>query len=911
MRLSPFFSLLILFLTPLYAETSLPEVVGTHGASAQLSRGASNPNPDQFISPPVDQFFLPDGVGGEGSDFGKAVSIDGLTMLVSAPQATRQGVVYVYDKVGANWVQGQVLEPPVEFGFSAFGKNVHLHGDWAFITTSRTVSCGQGNTSLCTGQDVQVYRRVGTQWQWQESWLDGNDFSHFGDLIKSDGNLLLVGEPALEDNQGNGFILGALHVYEYDGSQWQKTQKLMPQVANRPVHFASNFAIDPVTHRIAIRQWSSLQNQEVTVFFNTGGSWQASDSVSAFVSDDAATFGHQILFLGDSLLVSAPALVPAGPSQPGAFYLFSPGVRNWSAVQRLTPPVNQTLESFGVTVQKSGTEVLVAAVDPTDLTAVPVFHYALSGNALQYLQQSTILSSTNYAPMALKVFTSSEAGLVDQQDTDADDATENTLVLFDWDGANWQTEALVVPQNTSDNDYLGYVMATDGDWLFMAEKSDNPAANAGKVRVYRKTGGQWNRVDTLQPAAVQGGDWFGGAMDIDGARAVIGAPGEAGAGAVHVYELLNNNWTETDQVTAANAQAGDGFGRSVALAGDELLVGAPGTINGGINGHGGAVYQFQFNDTQWNQIDRLDPPQPGVSEAFGNAIYLDGNRLLACDPADSEREVFSGAAHVFEKNNGQWQHTAKIVPDSPVFAGLFCQPAALHGDTLAIAQPKFNGGVSLYRLTGGQWTRLHHWREGSNFGRGLAFDVDGRLLIGKPDGSSSVGYFGDGSVLVYESFLDGWVQSGRLEPDTSRDALLFGYSLAWSGDDVFVSAPVSNERGYQAGLVSHYLWNRPPGLLGGRISGLLKGNQVQIDSAGIGPYLATENGVYAYRRYIPQPTSYDFTVTVQPSSPIQPCHIENPAGILWNADVSNLNIVCELGTDLIFRHGLDNDTANQ
>ncbi|MCY0725599.1 hypothetical protein OVW19_28080, partial [Klebsiella pneumoniae] len=82
---------------------------------------------------------------------------------------------------------------------------------------------------------------------------------------------------------------------------------------------------------------------------------------------------------------------------------------------------------------------------------------------------------------------------------------------------------------------------------------------------------------------------FGYAVDLQGARALVGAWGEdtsAGdtAGAVYVFERedqgtadpSDDTWHERARLTPADAAAGDSFGRDVDLDGELALVGAPG-----------------------------------------------------------------------------------------------------------------------------------------------------------------------------------------------------------------------------------------------------------------------------------------------------------------------------------------------
>jgi hypothetical protein len=81
-------------------------------------------------------------------------------------------------------------------------------------------------------------------------------------------------------------------------------------------------------------------------------------------------------------------------------------------------------------------------------------------------------------------------------------------------------------------------------------------------------------------------DGFGGSVAISGDTLVVGAEYEdgdgtspdddslGGAGAAYVFVRQNGAWTQQAYLKASNADAYDGFGVSVAISGDTLVVGA-------------------------------------------------------------------------------------------------------------------------------------------------------------------------------------------------------------------------------------------------------------------------------------------------------------------------------------------------
>ena len=72
-----------------------------------------------------------------------------------------------------------------------------------------------------------------------------------------------------------------------------------------------------------------------------------------------------------------------------------------------------------------------------------------------------------------------------------------------------------------------------------------------------------------------------------------------------------------------------------------------------------------------------------------------------------------------------------------------------------------------------------------------------------------------------------------------------------------------------------------------------------------------QNGAYVFNTPILNGNSYNVTVDMQPDNPIQPCLVSNGNGTINNADVLNAHVICDLGTDLIYRHGFEDNLPNE
>jgi hypothetical protein len=118
-------------------------------------------------------------------------------------------------------------------------------------------------------------------------------------------------------------------------------------------------------------------------------------------------------------------------------------------------------------------------------------------------------------------------------------------------------------------------------------------------------------------------DYFGYSVAVFGDTAVIGAYGNLSArGAAYIFVRTASGWTQQAKLTANNNEAGDLFGRSVAISGDTVIVGAPQkTINGNINQ--GAAYVFRLGGASPFDFDGDGKADPAIRRpSIGQWWYL-------------------------------------------------------------------------------------------------------------------------------------------------------------------------------------------------------------------------------------------------------------------------------------------------
>jgi cysteine-rich repeat protein len=186
-------------------------------------------------------------------------------------------------------------------------------------------------------------------------------------------------------------------------------------------------------------------------------------------------------------------------------------------------------------------------------------------------------------------------------------------------------------------DFFGAAVVADGDEVLIGAPLDSePAPNAGAAYLFRRNTATLER--TFQSPTPTAGDLFGAAVALGGSRVVIGAPSAAGAaagaGTVHVFDRASGNVLVT--IPNPTPHPGDEFGSAVAVAGENVLVGAPFVDTAAVDT--GAAYLFDGGTGAL--LETLLNPAQGAFDHFGFGVAAGASGLLVGAPGPSRVYVF-------------------------------------------------------------------------------------------------------------------------------------------------------------------------------------------------------------------------------------------------------------------------------
>jgi hypothetical protein len=235
---------------------------------------------------------------------------------------------------------------------------------------------------------------------------------------------------------------------------------------------------------------------------------------------------------------------------------------------------------------------------------------------------------------------------------------------------------------------------------------------------------------------------------------VVGAIGDAlsgfDPGSAYVFRYQAALWVEESKLVAADGNGGDSFGFSVAVSGDQVLIGAP--LHDHVGSDSGGSYMFTFDGVSWSQTAEVLSSDLSAGDQFGYSVDLRGAWAVMGAPLDGV-----GSAYLFLAASGSWEQRQKVTISC--CGDFFGGAVAIADESLVIMALPYNlPAAHTYRLFAGTWEPSG----GDIFDYYASADVDDvTAVIGAP--TDQVAQEGWAHVLLVPELL-AWVVPGSAVP---------------------------------------------------------------------------------------------------------------------------------------------------
>lgn len=614
-------------------------------------------------------------------------------------------------------------------------------------------------------------------------------------------------------------------------------------------------------------------------------------------------FGYSVSVSGETVVVGAPyecsnttgvdgaSNESAGDS--GAAYVFTRNGTTWSQQAYLKASNTGIGDNFGYSVAVSGDTLVVGAISEDSgsigVNSTPNESASGSGAAYVFIRSGTTWSQQAYLKagnagigdtfgnsVAVSGDTVTVGSPSEGSNTTGINSTPNesggnagAAYVFARNGTAWTQQAYLKASNTGANDFLGSSVAISGDTVIVGafgedsssigvnSTSNESATNSGAVYVFYRSGTTWGQQAYVKASNSGANDLFGVSVAVSGDSLVVGATGEASSttgvnstptesasnsGAAYVFTRSGTTWNQQAYLKASNTGASDQFGRSVAVGGDTVVVGAYAEDSGtsGVNStpnesavDSGAAYVFTRSGTTWSQQAYIKASNSGTNDLFGCSVsvsletvivgaYREDTSNTGVNSIPNESATDSGAGYIYIRSGATWSQQAYLkasnTPGGPGAYDNFGVSVAAAGDTVVIgayAEDSSTTGVNstpnegatdsgaayVFVRSGTTWSQQAYLKAsntGANDNFGLSVAISGNTVVvgAQSEDSSTTGVNStanesasdSGAVYVFVRNGSTWSQQAYLKAANTGANDYFGTAVGAAGDTVVVGA---------------------------------------------------------------------------------------------------------------------------
>jgi hypothetical protein len=202
------------------------------------------------------------------------------------------------------------------------------------------------------------------------------------------------------------------------------------------------------------------------------------------------------------------------------------------------------------------------------------------------------------------------------------------------------------------------------------------------VYIFEKDGvsGIWEETATLLTGLVRLSS-----LSVSGDVLAVGS-GSRYSNSVIVYERneTDGSWARTMNLTSPIGSTRDGFGYSVSVDGAILVVGAYYS-----DGNKGVAYVYEKNQTNWELTAKLTANDGTQDSFFGQSVGVSDGIIVVGVPGDFSKR---GSVYTFQKHAGNWTQMNKITADDRKSNDFFGWSVDINGDIVAVGAINDDGG---------------------------------------------------------------------------------------------------------------------------------------------------------------------------------------------------------------------------
>lgn len=455
---------------------------------------------------------------------------------------------------------------------------------------------------------------------------------------------------------------------------------------------------------------------------------------------------------------------------------------------QVSSPDKRIIKNYVITLSPGGLDVLKNQDSLTSIQPILGDRFGFS-------------ASINKDVIAVGAIGADSIETVDAVETLLEDT--GAVHIYENNENTWAHRHVLAAHNKDAEDLFGWSVALSEDILVVGAPGEDSSplndvnsgglgvndesTDSGAAYVYRKHEGLWIFDAFLKASNADSFDLFGNSVAVHNGFIAVSAINEdsdasnplnntvESSGAVYIFTKIDGQWMETSMLKASNPSLGDHFGSSLAVLENTLVIGAPEEdsssteINGrqdDLSRNSGAVYVFSYDGERWREEAFIKSPNNLHDNKFGASVALSSSVLVVGSPNENSSSTGingdssnfgaeeSGAAYVFNKENGQWGFStfikasntypfsnfgSSVSADKDLIVvgsiGESSHSLAINGDQLDRSEVA-SGAAYVFHYDGFYWKQIHYVKSQNtqrydNFSWSMSLS-DENILIGSP-----------------------------------------------------------------------------------------------------------------------------------------------------------------------------------
>jgi hypothetical protein len=291
------------------------------------------------------ELLASDGHGG-GDVFGRAVALDGTTLVVGAPGSKgEQGAAYVYTSNGSSWSLAAEITDPGGRDGDMFGSAVAISG--------RTIVIG-APAPTAVDASAYVYHQSGSGWVLQSTLVPASGHpAHFGNAVAVSASTAVVSA-----SEG-------VYVFSSQRGIWSQVQTLTP--ADGASGDRYGFAVGLSRSALVVGAPGHDAGAGIAYFYGLDQTdWTLKSELAGSDPAGGNVFGSAVAVSGTTAIVGAPGANNAQNinGHTGTAYVFSAANGTWSQQAEVLGSDLHVGQVYGASVAISGRGHIVAAGAP-------------------------------------------------------------------------------------------------------------------------------------------------------------------------------------------------------------------------------------------------------------------------------------------------------------------------------------------------------------------------------------------------------------------------------------------------------------------------------------------------------------------------------------------------------------------